>query len=340
MRNLRKISMSAALCVSALLAFACNRQPAETRAERSAPAAPAATVPPAPEPQAQSNELRPEPKSVVVEAPAAPPAADRSADLDARERRLAKRQAEIEARERQLQRERQARQTPPPAPPPQRVEAPEAPAAPAEPAVAGGEQSGMGPGETDETNAETAPEPAPAPRPEPVQVPAGTVLEAEVTRTVSSGKSAVGDTFRARVVEDVVADDRVAIPRGSEIVGEVTEAVSTRKVGGKARLTVKFTDLVLPSGTTVPIDASFAGEGSSKTGRDAATIGGAAAGGAVIGHAIGGNSRGGSLIGALLGAAVGAVIAAHLPGQEVTIPQGTVVHLSLNEPIQVRPSSR
>ena len=125
MRNLRKISMSAALCVSALLAFACNRQPAETRAERSAPAAPAATVPPAPEPQAQSNELRPEPKSVVVETPAAPPAADRSADLDARERRLAKRQAEIEARE------RQARQTPPPAPPPQRVEAPEAPAAPA-----------------------------------------------------------------------------------------------------------------------------------------------------------------------------------------------------------------
>ena len=70
--------------------------------------------------------------------------------------------------------------------------------------------------------------------------------EVEMLSTVSSQTSRAGDTFRARINGNVRADGRVAIPSGSEVMGEVIDAVPLRKVGGQARLALRFTDLVLP----------------------------------------------------------------------------------------------
>jgi outer membrane lipoprotein SlyB len=109
------------------------------------------------------------------------------------------------------------------------------------------------------------------------------------------------------------------------------------RVGGQARLTLRFTDLVLPSGSTVPIHASLIQQGRSKTGRDAATIGGAAAGGAILGNILGKGDRGkASVIGAVIGAIAGTAIASKTPGEEVVIPQGSVVGVRLNDPLEVR----
>lgn len=326
--------LPALLCGAALLAFGCNQgeeqhagqveKPAPTQiAQTPAPA-------PAPVPPPQVNELQTPPRTVQVQPQTPPPPSTKQADLDARERALAAREAELTARERRLrpQKEQRAAATrPAPLPsPPVEETAPEPAPAP-EPSAA-----------------EPAPSLEPAPAPEPpreeprtvsVTIPAGAQLQAELTRTLASNTSSPGDAFRARINADVVQDGMVAIPKGSEILGEVIDAVPLKKIGGQARLALKITDLVLPSGHTVPIQASFIQEGRNETGRAAAKIGGAAAGGAILGRILGNSSRGG-VVGAILGAAVGTAIASKTPGEEVVIPEGSTVTLRLDDSVQVR----
>ncbi len=338
MRKIKTTSLlPALLCGAALLAFGCN-QGEDSRAgqvEKPAPSTQIAQTQtlapaPAPAPRPQVSELQ-TPRTVQVQPQTPPPSAAKS-DLDARERALAAREAQLDARERRLQQPKTQRAaTTPPAPRPS-------------PRV---EETVPAPAPVPETTvAEPAPSVEPAPAPEPVReeprtvsmtVPAGTRLEVELTRTLASNTSSPGDAFRARVSEDVLQDGVVVIPRGSEILGEVTEAVPLKRVGGQARLALKLTDLVLPSGRTVPVQASFVQEGRNETRRDAATIGGATASGAILGRILsrGDRTRGG-VIGALIGAAAGTAIASKTPGEEVVIPEGSVVTLRLDDAVQVR----
>ncbi len=328
--------MPALLCGAALFTFACNRG-AENPAGKAADAAPPPQVAqiqtpapasaPAAEPQV--NELQTVPQSVQAPEGAPPPAttARERSDLAARELELATREAELNARERRL------RQHPAPpeagsAPAPQAAEVRPEPPQAAAPEIA-----------------PPAPEPAPAPEPTreelprttSVTVPAGSQIDVEFTRRLASNISSPGDSFRARVSEDLVQDGVVAIPAGSEILGEVTDAVPLKKIGGQARLALRFTDLVLPSGRTVPIDASFVQEGRNETRRAAATIGGVAAGGAILGRILSKGSRsGGGVLGAIIGAAAGTAIASKTPGEEVIIPEGSVVSLRLDGAVEVR----
>lgn len=310
--------------------------------------------------QPVTSELRREPQSVKVgeaaPAPPAPPAESAAEhDLAARERRLAARVAALEAREKQLRH----RETAPPVPgagaetaagePAAAAESTEAAAAPDAappmPAEGGGAAAAPAPEEVAAGGGAGAAEPPPwrgveepvatAPA-APVTVPAGTPLQVAFTKGLASNTSSAGQTFRARLLGDVRLDGATAIPAGSEVVGVVTDAVAARRLGGKARLTLKFTDLVLPSGSAVPIHASFLEEGKSKTGRDAATIGGSTAGGALLGNLLGRSGRG-TILGALVGAAVGTAIASNTAGEEVVIPEGSVVKLKLDEPLEIKP---
>jgi hypothetical protein len=318
--------LPALLCGAALFTFACGRgevaDPAPPRlAQTQAP--PVAAEP-------QTPELQPVPRSVRVEEQVPPPAVDReSPELSARERELADREAELDARERRLRQAQTQTQTrPAPSRPAAEEARPEPPRA-VTPELA---------------PPASAPEPEPAPEPvreEPrtasVTVPAGTQIDVEFTRRLASNTSSPGDSFRARVNQDLIQDGVVAIPAGSEILGEVTDALPLKRVGGQARLALKFTDLVLPSGKTVPIDASFVQEGRNETRRDAATIGGVAAGGAVLGRILNrGNRSRGSVLGAIIGAAAGTAIASKTPGEEVIIPEGSVVSLRLDDSVRVR----
>jgi type IV secretory pathway VirB10-like protein len=280
----------------------------------------------------------------------------KEAELEARARRLRdleRRQREIDVAEREIaRRESQA------AVKPERRSEPAEPARPARPEPTpeddvDTEEVAEAPGAGGSSRG-PAPEPEPAEeadeiarsreeareeddrRLEPATVPSGTVVAAEFLETLSSESSRVGDTFRARLTGDVRQGGRVVIPAGSEVVGEVTEAVPLRKVGGRAKLAVRFTDLILPHGVSVPIDASFVGQGKSETGRDAATIGGAAAGGAVLGRVINKRDRSrGAVIGAILGAAIGTAIASRTDGEEVNIFEGSVLDLRFDEPVEV-----
>lgn len=313
-----------------------------------------------------TNELLPRSQSVrignVGNAPPPPPGVSheesRQSELAARERRLTERLAALEAleaRERRLSRREESRAATAGATggpfagsagsagsaalghPGDAAGAPAGPEATAAPGSASSAAAGA-PGELAAAAGE--PEPAPAPErlerqpPAPVKVPAGVTFEVEFTAGLASNASTVGETFRARVVADLRQDGAIAIPAGSEVLGVVTDAVGARRIGGKASLTVKFTDLVLPSGSTLPLHASFLEEGKSRAGRDAATIGGSTAGGALLGRILSNGGRG-TIIGALVGAAVGTAIASKTAGEEVVIPEGSVISLKLDQPLAV-----
>ncbi len=326
MRNPRTSTLlPALLCAAALFTFACNRG----EEERAGQVSTARETTSQAEVQPQTNELRPEPRSVDIPAETPPNVNEQRAEISAQERQLAAKQAELDAREQRLrERERRSHAASPRAtvqakPEPER-RADVTPAPAPEPA-------------REEPRPEIREETPEPPRMATVTVPAGTVLDVEFTQTVASNTSAPGDAFRVRVVHDVTEDGEVVIPAGSEILGQVAEAVPTRKVGGQAKLALRFTDLVLPSGATVPIDASFAQQGRSETGRDAARIGGGAAAGAILGRVLSkGNRSKGAVIGAIIGAAAGTAVASKTPGEEVVIPDGTVVSLKLDNSLEVR----
>ncbi|HEV3074321.1 MAG TPA: hypothetical protein VHB47_07880 [Thermoanaerobaculia bacterium] len=314
-----------------------------------------------------TNELMPRSQSVRIGDAPPPPqpgvshGESKQSDLAARERRLAERQAALEARERRLSRREESRAATaaagsaaaagatggPGAGGAGRLAledqgaagAPGVPGAAAEPGSTASAAISA-PGGVAAAAGEPEPVPAPAPGreerqpPVAVKVPAGTTFEVEFTEGLASNASTVGETFRARVVADLRLDGAIAIPAGSEVLGVVTDAVGARRIGSKARLTVEFTDLVLPSGSTLPLHASFLEEGKSRAGRDAATIGGSTAGGALLGRILGNGGRG-TILGALVGAAVGTAIASKTAGEEVVIPEGSVISLKLVQPLAV-----
>ena len=226
---------------------------------------------------------------------------EREAELARREREadLARREAALAARERSASR-------PAPEPAPERV------------------------ADYDDEPAER-----PARRASSVTVPAGTTLEVELLETVSSQTSQVGDSVRARVSGSVHEDGVNAIPAGSEVIGVVSDAQALRRVGGRARLGIDFTELVLPDGQTVPISASYSQIGKSETAKDAATIGAGAAAGGILGKQVGKDRRG-TVIGAIVGAAAGTAIANRTKGRQVTLPAGTSLSVSLQDSVTVR----
>jgi hypothetical protein len=324
----------AVFCSLGLMIFACERTANTplTSGPRSARAPEAAQSQPS---AGQAGGVSAEPPSGQAAVPQTPETRQRAVEVDprtaaaenrdlrTRERQVGAREAALAARERRL---RQREDAGKPAPSPLSAPAPEA---------------------SRPTLSEPAPGPVPAPRSEaepprtaPVTVAAGTTFEVEFAGGLASNTSSVGDTFRARVVSDVLQDGTVAIPAGSEVLGVVADAAGVRRIGGQAKLALSFTDLVLPSGATVPIRATFLEQGKSKVGKDAATIGGATAGGAILGRILGQGNRGkGTILGAIIGAAAGTAIASRSAGEEVVIPEGSVIHLQLTGAVDVRPPS-
>lgn len=186
-------------------------------------------------------------------------------------------------------------------------------------------------------------EPAPAPErweePAPVRrravtVPASQSLEVELLRGASTATSQIGDAVTARVSRDVYAGGELAIPAGTSVYGQVTDVKSLRRIGGKARLAVEFTELELPDGPFVPISASWMAEGRGETKRDAATIAGSAVGGAILGKVLDGDDEA-TAIGAAVGAAVGTAVAVKTKGQEVELPAGHSFELTLDGPVTI-----
>jgi hypothetical protein len=165
-------------------------------------------------------------------------------------------------------------------------------------------------------------------------VPAGTELVTTLDQRLSTDDVKAGQTFTGRTTNAIVVDGKTMIPAGSTVRGEVVVSSRAPNVGGKARMTLAFHDVVLPSGKTYALNAqSVALEGESTTGGDVEKIVGGAIGGAVIGGILGGKS--GAAKGAAGGAAVGTVIAVATKGNDIVLEPGTKLGVLLRTDIGI-----
>ncbi|MBY0358989.1 MAG: TrbI/VirB10 family protein [Candidatus Obscuribacterales bacterium] len=109
-----------------------------------------------------------------------------------------------------------------------------------------------------------------------VVIPIGTTFEGRINSTISSSKSHPGMAFAIVMSSPVLANGTdVVIPAGSEIIGEVVEAVPASAVPHKKRtpkprgkLRVQLNSLRTPDGVTYPMVASLIGEEGGRRGQN------------------------------------------------------------------------
>lgn len=164
----------------------------------------------------------------------------------------------------------------------------------------------------------------------PVEIPAGTQLLVALDSDLSTKTAKVGDAFAARLVSDLTSNGRRVAPAGSRVTGSITEVVSgSSAIGAVPTIGLRFDQLELGDGRSVPIRGAIQQTGDSEKGRDAAKIIGGAAAGAVIGHQIKDGNKG-KIIGGILGGAAGAIVARNT-GTEVQLPAGSQLTIALSE---------
>ena len=176
----------------------------------------------------------------------------------------------------------------------------------------------------------------------------GTVVRVRMNGSVSSKTARVGDTFSTTVTEPVYSDSGVVvIPTGSTIKGRVDSVLPAKKGGNPGQISVSFTSVRLPSGTTRSINGSLTdlntkdaksdnestASGDKMKNRKIIFIGGGGAGGAILGAAIGGGK--GALIGGILGAAGGLLGERLTKGEEAQVNSGTEFSVYLNQAVSM-----
>jgi hypothetical protein len=165
-------------------------------------------------------------------------------------------------------------------------------------------------------------------------VPEDSVLGLQLETALTSETAEIEDDVVARVTRDVRVGDRVAIPSGAQVLGQVTLVERGGRLRERARLGIRFTSAVLADGTRIPLQTdTIVREGSSPGGESAAKIGGGAIGGAIIGGIIGGTR--GAVIGGSVGAGAGSAAVMVGGRNPATFPSGTPVSARLVEPAAV-----
>jgi type IV secretion system protein VirB10 len=168
---------------------------------------------------------------------------------------------------------------------------------------------------------------------------------------ITSRNAQPGEPLYLETTFPVVLNDRIVIPAGSYVQGEITEAKRPAKGKGGAEVRIRLTTLILPNGYTVKFDAvptnteTGGGEYASKEGQinkdrdkgaDAGTVIKTTGAGAGIGAIAGGASGAG--IGAGIGAAAGLATVMMTRGPELEMPRGSTVDIILDRPLYLDPA--
>lgn len=178
----------------------------------------------------------------------------------------------------------------------------------------------------------------PAPRasrgPVSYTLPSGTAMIGSLQNTIDTGKNDEGDPVRLRLTSSERVGGVVVVPAGSTVRGVCTHVDGAGRVAGGAELTIRWTDLQLPDGrsyaiSTVPL--RLKGKGDAK--ESAIQIGGGAVAGGILGGVLGGKDDIGK--GAAAGAVVGTGVAIATKGDQIVLPAGQKIQVTLDEPVRV-----
>ena len=178
---------------------------------------------------------------------------------------------------------------------------------------------------------------------------AGTILRVRLDQTVSTEETPVGTRFSAQLLSAAGHSGEIMLPAGSTVLGRVTKVHGGKRITGAASLRLQPDTVNLPDGTSYHLaatvsglegytDSKVNGEGTiiAKTHPevDVAALGLTTGAAAVTGAVVGGGV--GAAVGAGIGAGVGTYLWLNREHQE-TLPSGTGLLLSLDEPLQVSP---
>lgn len=181
-----------------------------------------------------------------------------------------------------------------------------------------------------DTNSNTQKNPAPKP---PLVVPSGRTVTVSLGTALGSKLSTSGQTFSGTVAKDVVVDNTVAIPRGTNISGTVEDAKPLGRFAGGAMLQIRL-DSININGSEVSVHASarsFSIKGKGK--RTGIMAGGGAALGGIVGGIAGGGK--GAAIGLLAGGGAGGAGAAFTGNKEIVLPVESAVAFQLTQPVEI-----
>src|ERR1700730_4901788 len=134
------------------------------------------------------------------------------------------------------------------------------------------------------------------------QLKSGSSIHATLEKPVDARKNKPGDQVVAKTNEDVMSEGKVVIPRGSKIVGHVTEVKARGKGQAESAVSVVFDRAVLKDGSEAPLSLAVQAVGSGAPSAQAEddslmSSGNAAATGTVNGAASGMTRTGGGLVG-------------------------------------------
>ena len=165
----------------------------------------------------------------------------------------------------------------------------------------------------------------------------GVILESGLS--TATAKS--GDSVYFRTSFPITVNNKVVIPVGSYLRGEVTDSKRPGRVKGKGELRIRLNTLVFPNGYTVDMNAephsTDAGQvktdpegkmtGPGGKGKDATTVATTTATGAGIGAIAGGGKGAG--IGAGIGGVAGLAAVLLSRGPDAQLPRGSSMDLVL-----------
>jgi hypothetical protein len=172
-----------------------------------------------------------------------------------------------------------------------------------------------------------------APPPPPIVVKSGTDLRVSIDQTVSSKDSNVGDRVEASLAAPVVVGDKVVIPEGAKVSGEVTTAKSAGRFKGNAELGITLTSVVV-HGVRHTIHTSTFSEASKGRGKRTAETTAIGAGtGALIGALAGGGK--GAAIGAGAGGGAGLAGGALTGNRDITIAAEARLDFKLTKALEI-----
>src|SRR5580658_1320256 len=192
-------------------------------------------------------------------------------------------------------------------------------------------------------NSPSSPTPS-APASTPIIVPVGTHLPLVLHNAITTRNAQPGDPIYLETLFPIVQNDKILIPAGSYVQGEILEAKRPGRVKGRGELRLRLTSMILPNGYTVSFTAvpNNAGTGGNESVDKEGTIKGdtnkAGDAGTIItdtgvGTAIGGiaaRSGEGAGIGAGAGLAAGLITVLLTRGPELELPRGTTLDVVLD----------
>lgn len=163
-----------------------------------------------------------------------------------------------------------------------------------------------------------------------VTVVPGTVLQVRLDRGFDANHVQPGTQFSGVVMQDIVANGAVAIPRGAAVQGTVVDAKKAGVLKGEASLGLQIEGLTLGGQNYTLNTDVWEREGRDKTVRTVNSAVGLGALGAILGGVAGGGS--GAAIGAGVGGAAGIAGSAASPAGRVIVPAEAVLTFRLAQP--------